>query len=308
MPFEDGTLAVRDYGGHGPVVLLVHALGMCAMNWDRVAIPLARTCRVLAVDLPGHGQSTCTMRTPFSVYQCLIATAEHLDVTPILVGHDHGSLCMTEAVSARPDLFAAGVAVGGSIVRTREEMREICDFAASDYFKEAMRTRFCLGATGVGREAADRVLDVVVLNGSIDWFMTDMEELRAEREYCLRWGDDGSWVHQPDPEDIAMVGHFPADHDFFPCMDLIPKYQVPVWMVHLSHGYDVQMASREVAMAREHDALRLVYLESGQWPQYTVPGTLADLLAAIAADPLAKGLSEADQTEDAESANGGVSA
>ena len=43
-------LAVRDHGGEGPDVLLVHALGMCALNWDKVAAPLTRTCRVLAID------------------------------------------------------------------------------------------------------------------------------------------------------------------------------------------------------------------------------------------------------------------
>lgn len=281
------------------MLLLVHALGMCAKNWDRVAVPLSQTCRVLAIDLPGHGQSSCTMRKPFSVFECLIAVAEHLEVKPILIGHDHGSLCMVEAVTARPDLFVAGVAVGGSIVRTREEMAEICEFAASDYFKDAMRSRFCLGARGANREEADKTLDVVVLNGSIDWFMSDMEELRAEREYCLRWFDDGSWVHQPDPEDVAIVGRFPPDHPYFPTMDLAPNYQVPVWMVQLSHGYDVQMASREAALAREHEALRLVRMASGQWPQYSDPETLAELLAAIVAEPSATSLPQRRVSENA---------
>ena len=287
IPFEDGMLAVRDYGGEGQEVLLAHALGMCAMNWDGVAEPLTRTCRVLAIDLPGHGKSTCTMRTPFSVYECLIAVAEHLGIRPLLVGHDQGSLCMVEAVSARPDLFVAGVAVGGSIVRTREEMAEICEFAASDYFKDALRTRFCFGVRGVGRAEADRTLDVVVLNGSIDWITTDLEGLRAEREYSLRWAQDGSWVHQPEPEDVAMVGHFPPDHPFFPCQDLAGQFRVPVWIVQLSNGYDVQMASRENALAAEYDVLRLVRLESGQWPQYSEPEALTEVIAAIAQDPAA---------------------
>lgn len=49
-------LAVRDLGS-GPPLLLVHGLGSSSLAFARVAIPLASFHRVIAVDLPGFGDS-----------------------------------------------------------------------------------------------------------------------------------------------------------------------------------------------------------------------------------------------------------
>lgn len=286
VEFADGEIAVRDHGGSGPTVLLVHALGMCAANWDRVAPFLTRSCRVLAIDLPGHGRSTATMRTPFSVFECVLAVVRTLNLPKTLVvGHDHGSLIVAEAVTAAPELFSGGVAVGGSIARSREEMRALCDFAASADFDEVMRTRFLFGARGVGEAEARRVVEEVVLNASLDWVLQDIEGLRRETEYSMRYAEDDSWMRLPDPEDVAMVGRFPSTSPYFPTRDLASGYRVPVWIVQLARGYDAQFASRERALAAQHEALRVVTLRSGQWPQYTMPERLADLISRIAPDP-----------------------
>ena len=55
---ERGELFVRDTGGSGPVVLLVHGWMFASdLNWLRVYAPLARAgYRVLAADLRGHGR------------------------------------------------------------------------------------------------------------------------------------------------------------------------------------------------------------------------------------------------------------
>ncbi len=56
---SDGVrLAVRDSGGQGKPVVLVHGLGYGQHSWDRVA-PRLRTSglRVLTYDQRGHGAS-----------------------------------------------------------------------------------------------------------------------------------------------------------------------------------------------------------------------------------------------------------
>jgi lipase len=54
----NGTeLALYDWGGDGPPVLLVHATGLCARVWDPLVAALPDGPRVLALDLRGHGQS-----------------------------------------------------------------------------------------------------------------------------------------------------------------------------------------------------------------------------------------------------------
>jgi pimeloyl-ACP methyl ester carboxylesterase len=43
--------------GHGPLLLLVHGMAGCHESWSPVIEPLARTHTVIALDLPGHGDS-----------------------------------------------------------------------------------------------------------------------------------------------------------------------------------------------------------------------------------------------------------
>lgn len=286
IPYGDGVVAVRDYGGAGPPVLFVHTLGFNAVNWERVAPVMTDTNRVLALDLPGHGRSTATMARPEDVFESQLAVVRELGLEPtLLVGHDTGSLCVLEAVTSAPELFSAGVAIGGTVVRTREEMQELCDFAASDYFVAAMRERFEFGTTGRGRAAANEVIETMVANAAVDWIMKDIENLRDEREYALRWGPDDSWRHLPEPQDVAIVGRFDPGSPLYPTQDRLPDLQRPVWILQLSDGQDVQFAERERELAVDHDMLRLIPLESGQWPQYTMPQELADVLSFIAADP-----------------------
>jgi len=43
--------------GSGPVLLLIHGMAGTYENWRAVIEPLARSCTVVAPDLPGHGAS-----------------------------------------------------------------------------------------------------------------------------------------------------------------------------------------------------------------------------------------------------------
>ena len=53
----DGPVHYLDFGGpaSGPAVVCVHGLAGSAVNWSAIAPLLAGRCRMLAVDLPGHG-------------------------------------------------------------------------------------------------------------------------------------------------------------------------------------------------------------------------------------------------------------
>ncbi|MEV6671905.1 alpha/beta hydrolase [Streptomyces sp. NPDC051162] len=50
-------LHVRDHGGDGPSLVLLHGAGRSLADWDASAALLTVGHRVLAVDLPGHGRS-----------------------------------------------------------------------------------------------------------------------------------------------------------------------------------------------------------------------------------------------------------
>jgi len=105
-------LAASDAGRGEPCIVLVHGIGVDRSSWDAVAKRLAERHRVLAVDLPGHGQSGAVD----SVRVARIAEA--LDVTleargirrAVLVGHSYGGLVALAEAAAHPNR-ARGVAV-----------------------------------------------------------------------------------------------------------------------------------------------------------------------------------------------------
>lgn len=56
---RDGVeLAYLDWGGEGPLVVLLHANGFCAATWAPIASALRDRFRVVALDARGHGDST----------------------------------------------------------------------------------------------------------------------------------------------------------------------------------------------------------------------------------------------------------
>jgi pimeloyl-ACP methyl ester carboxylesterase len=62
----DGPVHYLDFGGpaDGPLLVCVHGLGGSHVNWVAIGPELAKTCRVLALDLAGHGRTPLAGRSP----------------------------------------------------------------------------------------------------------------------------------------------------------------------------------------------------------------------------------------------------
>ena len=92
---ERGELFVRDTGGDGPVVLLVHGWMFASdLNWLRSYVPLARAgYRVVAADLRGHGRGLRSSET-FRLDACADDLAGLLEVlgvdAALVVGYSMG--------------------------------------------------------------------------------------------------------------------------------------------------------------------------------------------------------------------------
>jgi pimeloyl-ACP methyl ester carboxylesterase len=111
-----GPVHYVDYGGpaDGPLLVLVHGLGGSVLNWASVAPELARTCRVLALDLAGFGRtrggerSTSVQANQELLHRFLIDVAG----TPaVLVGNSMGGLIAILQAAAHPETVAAAVLV-----------------------------------------------------------------------------------------------------------------------------------------------------------------------------------------------------
>jgi pimeloyl-ACP methyl ester carboxylesterase len=113
-----GEMFLRDSGGDGPPVLLLHGWMFSAdLNWYRTYAPLAEAgYRVLAVDHRGHGRGLRSP-DPFSLRDCaadaagLLAT---LQIPPVLaVGYSMGGPIASLLARHHPE-WVSGVVLGAT--------------------------------------------------------------------------------------------------------------------------------------------------------------------------------------------------
>ena len=82
---DEGTLAYSDYGGVGPLVLMLPGMGALRSEYRYLAPQLsAAGFRAVTVDLRGHGESSVPWKTydvP-SVGNDILALIEHLNAGP----------------------------------------------------------------------------------------------------------------------------------------------------------------------------------------------------------------------------------
>lgn len=110
---------VRNWGGEGRPVVLLHGLASTCRIWDFVAPILARDFAVIAVDQRGHGDSGKPEQGYdfASIAGDAAALLEGRGIqSPVLVGHSWGADVALELAAARPDLLQGIVFVDGGTI------------------------------------------------------------------------------------------------------------------------------------------------------------------------------------------------
>ena len=104
-------IAVYDFGGLGPDLLLVHATGFCAEPFGPLARSLGGRFRCWGLDLRGHGRSDRPADGDFAwsgFATDVLAVVDHLGLDhPFGFGHSCGGASVLLAEQARPGLFRA---------------------------------------------------------------------------------------------------------------------------------------------------------------------------------------------------------
>lgn len=100
--------------GDGPPIVMLHGLGMSAHTWDAVAERLAARHTVVAVDLPGHGESPCPEDPSAFTRDAALADLDDVLATlaepPVIVGHSLGGYLALAHAATRPDA-SSGIVV-----------------------------------------------------------------------------------------------------------------------------------------------------------------------------------------------------
>ena len=117
-----------EIGGSGPQLLLLHGLGGAASNWVELAPALARSHRVLALDLPGHGGSAPLPAAPnidaFADRVGLLAEREGM-LPAAIVGHSAGGLIALRLALRRPESVTGIVLAASAGISTVRRLAEV---------------------------------------------------------------------------------------------------------------------------------------------------------------------------------------
>ena len=114
-----GGIAWREAGA-GPPVLLIHGVGLNADAWEPQIRTLSTRRRVIAVDLPGHGQ---TGRLPDGAglddyVEAMAWLIGELEIAPVpVVGHSMGALIALGLALDHPSMIAALVSLNAVYCR-----------------------------------------------------------------------------------------------------------------------------------------------------------------------------------------------
>ena len=110
---------VRNWGGDGRPVVLLHGLASTCRIWDFVAPILAKNFTVFAVDQRGHGDSG----KPESGYDFTSVSGDVAALLagrgidrPVLVGHSWGADVALELAVSKPELLQGIVFVDGGTI------------------------------------------------------------------------------------------------------------------------------------------------------------------------------------------------
>ena len=125
-----------------PALILLHGGSAHAHWWDHIASTLARTYRVLALDLRGHGESGWTRPPAYEIADYVadlegIVAALALDA-PVLMGHSLGGFVALHYATAAATSGGAFVIVDiGSRLRPSRTMRLLRSLPPPTYSTEA---------------------------------------------------------------------------------------------------------------------------------------------------------------------------
>jgi pimeloyl-ACP methyl ester carboxylesterase len=213
------AIALWEWEGADPPLLLVHAAGLHGRCWDQVVKRLASQRRVLAVDCRGHGHSSVPDPPyPWSRLAAdLVDLVDELELDGVVgVGHSMGGHLVARVAAARPARFDRLVLLDPAIVPP--ELLELIRSAHDRIPPVRRRSRWA--------SAAEMAAHLATRDTFKHW---DPATLADYCRYGLRPASDGDGLTlacPPSVESAIYLGQAEPDID-----DLVRSIEVPVRIV-----------------------------------------------------------------------------
>lgn len=274
LDLPDGrVLSAIAWGDAPPVVTLLHGAGLNAHTWD--ATVLALGLPALAIDLPGHGDSSwrddVDYRARTAAPDVAAAIAAWTTGPQVLVGQSLGGLVATAVAATHPELvrrlvvidITPGVDPDAGPAQVREFLAGPTDFAS----REEMVERALAFGLGGSRRATERGVFLntrVRADGRVEWKhhfarLASLASASPELAASLAAQQDAlaSVLSQTGWDDLAAV-------------------RAPVTLLRGEHGYVTGSDAEDFARRRPDASQRTV--PSGHNVQEQIPAELGGIL------------------------------
>ena len=199
--YEGKTVHYLSAGGAGPALVLVHGWASDSRVWNAQIEDFGKLGRVIAVDLPGHGQSDLP-GSEFSMGLFARAAAAVMDDAGIdkavLVGHGNGTPVIRQFYRLFPERTQALVVVDGALKRIfSDEMAEKMKarLAADDFQNTVFAMIEGMPGEGLDQRARDDLKEIglaqprtaVLGDCAAGDIVNSLDRLHGEQIASFRW-------------------------------------------------------------------------------------------------------------------------
>ena len=256
------TLSYAEWGDSAaPPLVLVHGGRDQKRSWDRVAARLAKTYRVIAFDLRGHGESDWVSDGDYGVMDHVFDLTSLVDQLELerftLLGHSLGGNITLRFTGLFPDRIEKLIAIEG-LGPSPKMLVERQSQPLTERLNNWIEQRRSLSDRG------PRVMkDLAEAEGRMKAAFSHLPDdlIHHLTETGIKTNSDGtvSWAYDP-----AGMGRSPADitHDDF--VELWTKITCPTWLVYGANSWASNPA--EDGRARHFQNATVTLIENaGHW-------------------------------------------
>lgn len=261
-----GDLAVVDYGGTGPEVLLLHSVCHSCAIWDDVAPLLTPHAHVITFDLRGHGQSSADVEGVDDIPRDIADVVRALKLTrPLLVGHDVAGGFAAAVAAYDPGSVGGLVVIDSPVVESRDAVRDMVRMVGAEAMAAMLVQRFGLGDTGPDAASRESFIAEHASRNPHDLLSAapDDERARVLLARSIVVAADGSWTHRPTHDTVRALTRDPDAATFQPGRELLAEIDLPVTVVTLTDGRNGCGGEAMDELAASRADLRVVRVDSG---------------------------------------------
>ena len=276
-------VAVRDWGGDGPPLVLLHGGGGNLESFAVLAPMLVDDFHVVAYDFFGHGRSeTPSTFAPDLPQRELAAVVEALGLRrPLLAGSSLGAGVAKRYVLGGGDCSGI-VAVDGAVAVTRDDVADMPPFDREVYAQQ-------IRAEGRGWRGSADEIDARIADKLAD---TDGrgEPLESSMRRAIAPAGEGMFEERPTLEHIVLMREMglrlPRE---WSTVEIYDRVSVPILLLCATRGttahgpYTNEHRARLDALPERYPNIEIEWVDAGHLIHWEQPGLVADRIRSFAA-------------------------